>query len=167
MRTSDKGIHLMHQFEGYRDRPYKCSAKIWTVGWGHALYPEQLRLPNARTEKYQGMIRDEFPLKPEDDRLWTKPELEELFRQDLLRFEHGVLRLAPNLSGNQGVFDACVALSYNIGLGNFQRSSVRQRINRDESKERIAEAFMVWSKAGGKVLRGLQRRREAETRLFL
>ena len=167
MRTSDKGIHLMHQFEGYRDRPYKCSAKIWTVGWGHALYPEQLRLPNARTEKYQGMIRDEFPLKPEDDRLWTKPELEELFRQDLLRFELGVLRLAPNLSGNQGVFDACVALAYNIGLGNFQRSSVRQRINRDESKERIAEAFMMWAKAGGKVLRGLQRRREAETRLFL
>ena len=167
MRTSDKGIHLMHQFEGYRDRPYKCSAKIWTVGWGHALYPEQLRLPNARTEKYQGMIRDEFPLKPEDDRLWTKPELEELFRQDILRFELGVLRLAPNLSGNQGVFDACVALAYNIGLGNFQRSSVRQRINRGESKERIAEAFMMWAKAGGKVLRGLQRRREAETRLFL
>lgn len=167
MRTSDKGIHLMHQFEGYRDRPYKCSAKIWTVGYGHAMYDDQLRLPNFRTEKYTGMIRDEYPLKPEDNRVWTKPELEELFRKDLLRFELGVLRLAPNLSGNQGLFDACVALSYNIGVGGFQRSTLRQRILRDESLESIAEGFMRYTMAGGKVLPGLVRRRKAEVALFL
>ena len=63
MRTSEKGIHLMHTFEGYRDRPYQCSARIWTVGYGHAMYADQLRLPNARTGNYTGMIRDDYKLK--------------------------------------------------------------------------------------------------------
>lgn len=156
----------MHEFEGYRSRPYKCSARIWTVGWGHAMYPGQLRLPNVRKGSYPGMIRDEFPLKQEDDREWSKDELVEIFKQDLKKFEDGVLRLCPKIT-DQGLFDACVAISFNIGLGNFQRSSIRQRINRGESAERIAEAFMMWSKAAGKVLNGLVRRRKAETSLFL
>jgi lysozyme len=156
----------MHEFEGYRSRPYKCSAKIWTVGWGHAMYPEQLRLPNVRKDPYTGMIRDEFPLKPEDNREWSKEELVEIFKKDLKTFEDGIVRLCPKLT-DQGLFDACVALSYNIGLGNFQRSSIRQRINRGESKEQIAEGFMMWSKAAGKVLNGLVRRRKAEIGLFL
>lgn len=166
MRTSDKGIHLMHEFEGYRNRPYKCSARIWTVGWGHAMYPEQLRLPNVRKDPYTGMIRDEFPLKPEDDREWSREELEQIFKDDLRRFEVGVLKMCPKLI-DQGLFDACVAISFNMGLGNFQRSSIRQRINRGEPKESIAEAFMLWTKAGGKVLNGLVRRRKAEIGLFL
>jgi len=52
VKTSEAGLHLMHYFEGYRNKPYKCSAKIWTVGWGHAMYGDQLRLPNVRTETY-------------------------------------------------------------------------------------------------------------------
>lgn len=157
----------MHEFEGYRDRPYKCSARIWTVGWGHALYADQLRLPNARVGNYTGMIRDEYQLKEADNRTWSRPELGDIFKADLQRFEIGVLRMSPWLHGNQGLFDACVSFAYNAGLGNFQRSSIRQRINRNESNERIAEAFMMWTKAGGKVLKGLVRRREAECELFL
>ena len=156
----------MHQFEGYRDRPYKCSAKIWTVGYGHAMYSDQLRLPNVRKPGYEGMIRDDYQLKDADNRVWSKPELEDLFKADLVVFERGVLRLAPNLNGNQAKFDACVCLSYNIGLGNFQRSTVRQKILRGDW-ENAAEAFLSWSKAGGKVLKGLLRRREAEKALFL
>jgi lysozyme len=112
------------------------------------------------------MIRDEFPIKPEDNRDWSKDELVEIFKQDLRKFEDGVLRLCPKIT-DQGLFDACVAISFNIGLGNFQRSSIRQRINRGESGERVAEAFMMWSKAAGMVLNGLVRRRKAETSLFL
>jgi lysozyme len=166
VKTSDKGIHLMHQFEGYRDKPYKCSAKIWTVGYGHAMYSDQLRLPNVRKPGYEGMIRDDYQLKEADNRVWSKSELEDLFKSDLVVFERGVLRLAPNLDGNQAKFDACVCLSYNIGLGNFQRSTVRQKILRGDW-ENAAEAFLSWSKAGGKVLKGLLRRREAEKALFL
>lgn len=167
MRTSDKGIHLMHQFEGYRDRPYLCPAALWTVGWGEVLHQEQIRLPMIRKEGYNGLIRKEFPLASEHNRTWTRSELEIRFKNLLVSFERGVLRLAPNLSGDQGLFDACVALSYNIGLGGFQRSTLRQRILRGESLENIAEGFMMYTKGGGKVLPGLVRRRKAEVALFM
>jgi len=167
MKTSEKGIHVMHLFEGYCDRPYLCPAHIWTVGWGEVLYQDQIRLPVQRTANYTGMIRREYPLKDEDNRAWTRDELEKRFKNLLTSFERGVLRLAPNLDGNQGLFDACVCFAYNVGLGNFQRSTLRQRILRNEPKERIAEGFMMWTKAGGRVLPGLVRRRKAEVALFL
>lgn len=166
MKTSDVGIHLMHKFEGYRNRPYKCSAKIWTVGWGHAMYADQLSLPNVRTQTYTGMIRDEYPLRDEDNRIWSKEELVEIFKADLASFERAVLRLIPGVAGHQNRFDALVCLAYNIGTGNLQRSTIRMKANRGDW-EGAAEAFMAWTKGGGKVLPGLVRRREAEKALFL
>ena len=119
----------MHYFEGCRNKPYRCSAEIWTVGWGHAMYAEQLRLPNVRKEgKDTPMIRKEMPLKPEDNRVWTKEEIEKLFEDDVGPTERGVLRLAPALSGRQGAFDACVSFAFNAGVGAFQRSSIRMKI---------------------------------------
>lgn len=165
MKTSEVGIHLMHKFEGYRNKPYKCSAKIWTVGWGHAIYADQLRLPNVRTQTYTGMIRDEYPLRPEDNRVWSKEELVALFKADLVGFERSVLRLIPGVSGHQNRFDALVCLAYNIGAGNLQRSTIRMKANRGDW-EGAAEAFMAWTKGGGKVLPGLVRRRQAEIALF-
>ena len=158
----------MHQFEGYRDRPYLCPAHLWTVGWGEVLYHDQIRLPMARKEGYTGLIRKEYQLKPEDNRVWSKEELVKIFKDDLVSFERGVLRLAPNLDSpeHQHKFDACVAFAFNVGLGNFQRSSIRQCIKR-EDWDGAAEAFMQWTKAGGKVLKGLVRRRGAEKALFL
>ena len=131
------------------------------------LHHEQIKLPLVRKDGYTGMIRKEFPLAPEHNRVWTKPELEERFKNLLGSFERGVLRNAPNLSGRQGLFDACVCLSYNIGVGGFQRSTLRQRILRDEPLDRIAEGFMMYTKAGGKELPGLVRRRKAEVALFM
>lgn len=157
----------MHEFEGYRNKPYLCSAHIWTVGWGHAMYGDQLRLPFNRKEGYTGILRQEYKLKDEDNRIWARPELEDIFEKDLVSFERGVLRLAPSLSSNQGLFDACVALSYNIGVGGFQRSTLRQRILRNEPLERIAEGFMMYTKGGGRELPGLVRRRKAEVALFM
>lgn len=166
MKTSDKGIHLMHTFEGYKNTPYRCSAKIWTVGWGHALYPEQLKLPNAHSATYTGPVRGDFPIKPEDNRVWSKEELIEIFKNDLVYFERGVLRLIPNIVGHQSKFDSLVAFAFNVGLGNLQRSQIRMRANRGDW-EGAAEAFMQWTKAGGKELKGLVRRRSAEKELFL
>ena len=156
----------MHKFEGYRNKPYKCSAKIWTVGWGHAMYSDQLRLPNVRKENYTGMIRDDYQLKPEDNRVWSKEELVEMFKADLESFERAVLRLVPGCAGHQGRFDALVCLAYNIGAGNLQRSTIRMKANRGDW-EGAAEAFMAWTKGGGKVLPGLVKRRQAEKALFL
>ena len=157
----------MHKYEGFRSRPYLCPAHIWTIGYGHVLYQEQIRLPVVRVEgKETPMIRKEMPLKPEDNRVWTKTEIDELFRDDVGTFERGVLRLVPGVVGRQGSFDALVSISFNFGLGNLQRSTIRMRANRGDW-EGAAEAFRVWTKGGGKVLPGLVKRREAEIALFL
>jgi lysozyme len=167
MKLSKAGEDLMHKYEGFRSRPYLCPAHIWTIGYGHVLYQEQIRLPVVRVEgKETPMIRKEMPLKPEDNRVWTKTEIDELFRTDVRTFERGVLRLVPGVVGRQGSFDALVCLAYNIGSGNLQRSTIRMRANRGDW-EGAAEAFRVWTKGGGKVLPGLVKRREAEIALFL
>jgi len=167
VKLSKAGEDLMHKYEGFRSRPYLCPAHIWTIGYGHVLYQEQIRLPVVRVEgKTTPMIRKEMPLKPEDNRVWTKTEIDELFRADVGTFERGVLRLVPGVVGRQGSFDALVSISFNFGLGNLQRSTIRMRANRGDW-EGAAEAFRVWTKGGGKVLPGLVKRREAEIALFL
>jgi len=170
VKLSKAGADLMHQFEGCRNKPYLCPAHIWTIGYGHVLYQEQIRLPMMRPEgKTKAdipMIRKEMPLRPEDSRVWSKQEIEELFATDVASFERGVLRLVPGVVSRQGSFDALVSISYNFGLGNLQRSTIRMKANRGEW-EAAAEAFMMWTKGGGKELPGLVRRRKAERVLFL
>ena len=170
MKLSKAGEDLMHRFEGFRNRPYLCPAHIHTIGYGHVLYQEQIRLPVVRPEgKTKAdipMIRKEMPIKLEDFRVWSKQEIDELFRADVAAFERGVLRLVPGVVGRQGSFDALVSFAFNAGLGNLQRSTIRMRANRGDW-EGAAEAFMAWTRGGGKVLPGLVRRRQAEIALFL
>ncbi len=167
MKLSKAGADLMHRFEGCRNKPYLCPAHIWTIGYGHVLYQEQIKLPMVRVEgKEIPMIRKEYPLKPEDNRVWSKEEIEKLFADDVASFERGVLRLVPGVVGRQGAFDALVSISFNFGLGNLQRSTIRMKANRGDW-EGAAQAFMAWTKGGGKVLPGLVKRREAEIALFL
>ena len=166
MKVSKAGEDLMHFFEGYRNKPYRCSAAIWTVGWGHAMYADQLALPNVRKEGYTGLIRSDYQLKGEDNRVWSKEELVNLFKMDIDNFERGVLRLSPTLVSHQSKFDAIVSFAYNAGLGNYQRSTIRMKVNRGDW-EGAAEAFMMWTKAGGKEVAGLVKRRKAEVALFL
>ena len=166
MKLSETGANLMHQYEGYRNKPYLCPAHIWTIGYGHVLYQEQIRLPMVRKEGYTGMIRSEYPLRAEDNRVWSKNETNKLFEDDVANFERGVLRLTPTVLGRQGAFDACVSFAFNAGLGNFQRSTIRMKANRQDW-EGAAEAFMQWTKGGGRELAGLVKRRKAEKALFL
>jgi lysozyme len=167
VKLSKAGEDLMHRFEGFRNKPYLCPAHIWTIGYGHVLYQEQIRLPVVRVpDKHTPMIRKEMPLKPEDNRVWSKEEINELFRVDVASFERGILRLVPGCVSRQGSFDALVSISYNFGLGNLQRSTIRMRANRGDW-EGAADAFRAWTKGGGKVLPGLVKRREAEIALFL
>ena len=109
-------------------------------------------------------IRDR--LKEGDNRVWSKEELVELFKVDIDSFERGVLRLSPNLVGHQSKFDAVVSFAYNAGLGNYQRSTIRMKVNRGDWDD-AAHAFLMWTKAGGKEVKGLVRRRQAERALFL
>lgn len=170
MKLSKVGANLMHRYEGFRNKPYLCPAHIWTIGYGHVLYQDQIRLPMVRppgkTKADIPMIRSEMPLKLEDFRVWTKQEIDELFSTDVASFERGVLRLVPGVVGRQGSFDALVSFAFNVGAGNLQRSTIRMKANRGEWEE-AADAFLLWNKAGGKVLAGLDRRRKDERALFL
>ncbi len=166
MKLSPEGAALMHRYEGYRTRPYLCPAHIWTVGYGHVLYQDQIQLPMVRKEGYTGFIRMNYPLRPEHNRVWSKKEIDALFDADVAAFERGVLRLVPGCAGHQGRFDALVSFAYNAGLGNLQRSQIRMKANRDDI-EGAADAFMQWTKAGGKELPGLVKRRRDERALFL
>ena len=158
MKTSDTGIHLIKYFEGVRYKPYMCSGNVWTVGCGHALYPRQLVMNLADRAK--------FKLKPEDNRTWSKEEVDGLLRYDLQRFERGVLRLLGTVQPTQAEFDALVSFSFNLGLGTFQRSTVRSAFKRGD-KERAGEVLLMYRRAGGKILQGLVRRRMAEYAMFM
>lgn len=166
MKLSPEGAALMHRYEGYRTKPYLCPAHIWTIGYGHVLYQDQIQLPMIRKEGYTGFIRKDYPLRPEHNRVWSKEEIERLFEVDVSAFERGVLRLVPGCAGHQGRFDALVSFAYNAGLGNLQRSQIRMKANRDDIQG-AADAFMQWTKAGGKELPGLVKRRKDERALFL
>ena len=166
MKLSHAGAELMHRYEGCRNKPYLCPAHIWTIGYGHVLYQEQIRLPMVKKEGYSGQIRKEFPLAEGDNRVWTKDEINQLFATDVASFERGVLRLVPGIAGRQGSFDALVSFAFNAGLGNLQRSQIRMRANRGDWQG-AGEALMDWTKGGGRVLPGLVKRREAERALLL
>ena len=158
MKTSERAIHMIKHHEGVKLKPYRCPARLWTVGVGHVLYPEQARLPMAE--------RDQINLDVKDFRVWTMDQVDDLLAQDLARFERGVARLCPAALDSQGRFDALVSFGFDVGLGSLQRSSIRAKTNRREFEE-AAEEFMKWTKAGGKVLPGLVKRRQDERALYL
>ena len=158
MKVSPEAIKMIKHHEGVRVKPYRCPAQLWTVGVGHVMYPEQAKLPVAE--------RIQFPLKVEDFHIWSMDEVDNLLAQDLGRFERGVARYCPNAVNSQGIFDALVSFSFNVGLGNLQRSGLRMKTNRGDYED-AAEEFMKWTKAAGKVLPGLVKRRNDERALYL
>ena len=157
MNASPEAIKVICHHEGIRYKPYQCPAKLWTVGVGHVMYPEQGRL------KIED--RDGFPLRPEDNRQFTKEEVDGILRADLQRFERGVHSFCP-VPLTQGMYDSLVSFSFNVGLGTLQRSTLRQKLLRGD-KTGAAEELLKYCMAGGKILKGLQNRRIDERAMFL
>jgi len=148
---------MIKHHEGVRFKPYRCPARLFTIGVGHVLYPDQGRLPLDQ--------RDAFQLKAEDNRTFSKAEVDGLLSADLIRFETGVARLFPLvLTQNQN--DALVSFAFNLGLGGLQRSTLRQKMLRGETQE-AADEFLKFVRGGGKILPGLVKRRNDERALFL
>jgi lysozyme len=158
MTISEAGIQLIKSFEGCHNQPYKCPADLWTIGYGRVLYPDQARLKTGERNKY--------PLRTEHNRTFSGDEIDALLEADLQRFSDGVLRLCPAAADNQCHLDAITSLAFNIGLGNLASSTLRMKYNRSDY-DGAADEFLKWRKANGVVLRGLERRREAERALFL
>ncbi len=158
MKVSPAAIRMICHHEGVRTRPYRCPALLWTVGVGHVIDPAHAAV------KYEE--RKSLPIPAGWDRTLSMDEVDQILAQDLGRFERGVVRLCPAAVGRQGVFDALVSFAFNVGLGNLQRSGLRMKVNRGDFEE-AAEEFKKWTKAGGKVLPGLVKRRNDERVLFL
>jgi lysozyme len=156
MKTSGRGISLIKQFEGCHLRPYLCPANLWTVGYGHVIYPAQASAPDRRS----------YPLDPVHNCTWTQEEVDSLLAADLSRFEQGISRMFAGVADHQAHFDALVCWSFNVGLGAAQSSTLRMKYNRGEY-DAAADEFLKWNKSAGRVLPGLIRRREAERALFL
>jgi lysozyme len=158
VKVSAAAIQMIKHHEGVRTKPYRCPALLWTVGVGHVIDPTHA------TVKYEE--RKNLPIPTGWDRVLTMDEVDAILAQDLGRFERGVVRLCPAAVGRQGVFDALVSFAFNVGLGNLQRSSLRMKTNRGELEE-AADEFLKWTKAGGRVLPGLVKRRNDERALYL
>ena len=146
MKTSERGIQLIKHHEGVRNRPYKCPAGLWTVGVGH-------------------LIGDGKSLPADWNRTFTKEEIDGLLIRDLRRFELGVCKMLPNVPLRQGEFDCLVSFSFNLGLGAFQRSTLRQALLRGDKKAAM-ESLVKYCRSGVKILKGLQTRRLDERALF-
>ena len=145
MKISNEGLQLIKKYEGCKTTPYRCPAGLYTVGYGHVI-GNGLQLP------------DEW------NRTLSLGEINELLRTDLARFERGVLRYCP-VYLTQSQFDALVSFSFNLGLGVLQRSTLRQKILRKDG-EGAAKEILRYDKVGGRPLKGLTRRRQAEYNLF-
>ena len=145
MKTSSSGTSLIREFEGFVASAYLCPANVWTIGIGTTVYPNGTKVKKG-------------------DKCTQEQALEYL-QHDLKSFEKTVNdSVKVPLSQNQ--FDALVSLSYNIGSGAFKSSTLLKKLNAKDYAG-AADQFLVWNKGGGKVLKGLVRRRNAERALFL
>lgn len=145
MQTSDKGIALIKQFEGCKLTAYQDSVGVWTIGYGW-------------TQPVDGKpIRVGMAIKQET--------AERLLKTGLVSYESDVSRLVK-VGLTQGQFDALVSFTYNLGARSLSTSTLLRKLNAGDYAG-AADEFLRWNKAGGKVLSGLARRREAERALFL
>jgi len=145
MQTSDKGIALIKQFEGCKLTAYQDSVGVWTIGYGW-------------TQPVDGKsIRAGMTIKQET--------AERLLKTGLVSYESDVSRLVK-VGVTQGQFDALVSFTYNLGARSLSTSTLLRKLNAGDYAG-AADEFLRWNKAGGKVLNGLTRRREAERALFL
>ena len=152
-----KTIEMIKHHEGVRKKPYRCPALLWTVGVGHVIDPNHIKV------KLED--RKNLPIPDGWDRTLSDEEVDAILAKDLASFEAGVRRLCPN-GLTPGRLGALTSFAFNVGLGNLQRSSIRMKHNRGEYDE-AADAFMMWTKAGGKELPGLVKRRKDERALYL
>ncbi|MEG6000102.1 lysozyme [Enterobacter ludwigii] len=145
MQTSDKGIAMIKQFEGCKLTAYQDSVGVWTIGYGW-------------TKPVDGKpIRAGMTIKQET--------AERLLKTGLVSYESDVSRLVK-VGLTQGQFDALVSFTYNLGARSLSTSTLLRKLNAGDYAG-AADEFLRWNKAGGKVLNGLTRRREAERALFL
>ncbi len=145
MEVNKAGRDLIKQFEGCKLKAYKCPAGLWTISWGLTFYP------------------DETKVKEGD--VITQQQAEDYFNAIVDDFAKGVdVLVKSNVTANN--FSAIVSFAFNVGMGNFKRSTLLRKVNANPKDPSIRAEFMKWTRANNVVLKGLVRRREAEAKLY-
>ena len=139
MIISKNGLDLIKQFESLQLKAYKCSANVWTIGYGHT--------KNVK----------------EGDRI-SQDQANCFLMQDLYSVERAIVRLVK-VKINQNQFDALCSLIFNIGISAFNKSTLLAKLNNGDYVG-AAEQFRRWNKVNNVVTAGLVRRRQAEEDLF-
>jgi len=137
------GLDLIKRFEGFSPTIYICPAGYPTIGYGHLVRDHE-------QDRYQQGI--------------TEQEAEDLLRRDVQAAERAVLRLI-DVPLTDGQYDALVSFTFNLGAGALQRSTLRRKVNREQHAE-VPAQLMRWVWAGGRKLKGLQKRRKIESRFY-
>lgn len=145
MKISVMGLELIKEFEGFSANAYLCPAKIPTIGYGNTFYA------NGTKVKLGEQISKTDALEL----------LEKVVNKDFADKIFPLIKV--KVSQNQ--FDAMVSLAYNIGVGNFSKSTLLKKVNSGDF-DGASNEFLKWNKSSGKELLGLTRRREREKDLF-
>lgn len=138
-RTNDAGVALIKNYEGLHLTPYLCPSKVWTIGYGH-----------TRTVRAGLKI--------------TTDQADQLLDDDLRLIERAVQRLV-SVPLNDNQFSALVSFAFNVGISNFEQSTLLKLLNRGWY-EQVPAQLMRWNRANGEAMGGLSRRRAAEARLW-
>lgn len=148
MLLSQRAVELIKQFEGFRSKPYLCSAGVPTIGYGSTFY-----------EDGRKVTLQDAPI--------TEQKAQELLELTLNKiFIPGVLRACPGLISYPNRFGAIVSFAYNLGIGRLQASTLRRKVNAQDW-EGAADEILKWNLNLGKPSKGLILRRNAERELFL
>ena len=145
-KVSKKGLDLIKKFEGLKLKPYLCSAGVPTIGYGNTLYENGKKVS----------------LK---DSVITESRATELLSYSLKNLEQQVDSFCRD-DINQNQFDALVSFAFNLGPYNLKSSTLLKKVNKNPKDPTIRDEFMRWTKAGGKVLKGLVERRKTEADLY-
>lgn len=146
MKLDDNGYKLIQGFEGLSLVPYKCSAGVATIGWGATFYPSGIKV--TMQDKPISLATAS----------WMFRTIADKFAADVDKM------IKANINQNQ--FNSIVSLAYNIGLAGLAKSSLLRKVNVNPNDATITNSFLVWNKAGGKVLNGLTKRRAIEAKLY-
>ena len=145
MKLDQNGYDLIASFEGLSLVPYKDSVGIPTIGYGNTYYPDGRKVK------------------------MTDPKITKAYAMELLKVTADKFAASVDLATTwvgQNKFNALVSFAYNVGLGNYRKSTLLKKVNLNPNDPAIREQFLKWNKAGGKVIPGLTNRRKKEADIY-
>ena len=146
MNINQEGLDIIKYYEGWSNSPYKCPAGVPTIGYGSTwdIKGKKITMNHKEITEEQG---------------------EALLLRELRHVKHAINKLIK-AELTENMYSSLASLTYNIGSGNLQHSTLRMKLNRGWY-EAAANEFPKWRRAGGKILKGLVKRRAKERELFL